>query len=113
MVLLAGCGETRYAGEPVQAYRVATQTHVGRPAGTNPADNPLSVAKIDLGRKLFHDKRLSADGTISCGTCHIPEQAYTQTDRATPIGIGGQRVARNAPSLYDVGNRTTMFHDGH
>jgi cytochrome c peroxidase len=111
-VLLAACGEMRYAGEPVEAYRVATQTYVGRPAGTQPAENPLSVARIDLGRKLFHDKRLSADGTISCGTCHDPEQGYTQTNIATPIGIGGQRGTRNAPSLYDVGRRTTMFHDG-
>jgi cytochrome c peroxidase len=78
----------------------------------HPADNPLSVATIDLGRKLFHDTRLSADGTISCGSCHNPLQGYTQTNMPTPVGIGGRRGDRNAPSLFDVGYRTTMFHDG-
>jgi cytochrome c peroxidase len=112
LVLLAACSNTHYAGEPVAALGFATQKHVGRPSLLHPVGNPLSVAKIDLGRKLFHDKRLSADGSVSCGTCHNPEQGYTQTDTATPLGIGQQRGTRNAPSLYDVGYRKTLFHDG-
>ncbi|MBZ5635296.1 MAG: cytochrome-c peroxidase [Acidobacteriia bacterium] len=39
-----------------------------------PADNPYSAAKVDLGRLLYFDKRLSADNTVSCTTCHIPEK---------------------------------------
>jgi cytochrome c peroxidase len=111
-LLLAACQEQHYSREPNRAYHAASQAHVGRPAVVHPADNPLSVAAYDLGLKLFHDKRLSADGTVSCGTCHNPEQGYTQTGLATPRGVGGQRVRRNAQTLYDVGQRKALFHDG-
>lgn len=110
--MLIGCSASRYMGKPNAAIRVAKQSHLGRKPLFAPKDNQLSVARIDLGRKLFHDKRLSADGTISCGTCHRPEQGYTQNDVATPTGVGGQLGRRNAPSLYDVGYRKTLFIDG-
>src|SRR5207244_567658 len=42
-----------------------------------PQDNPMTAAKVDLGRKLFFEPRLSADGTVSCATCHDPKRAFT------------------------------------
>lgn len=69
-------------------------------------------AQIDLGRRLFFDRRLSFNGTLSCGMCHIPEQGFTQQEQRTPVGFEGKSVRRNAPSLYNVAYRTSLFHDG-
>ena len=67
---------------------------------------------MDLGRKLFFDRRLSFNGTLSCGMCHVPEQGFTQNELATPVGFGGLSVKRNAPALYNVAYRPRLFHDG-
>jgi cytochrome c peroxidase len=63
-------------------------------------DAPMTRAKIELGRQLFFDKRLSADNTVSCASCHEPEKGYTV---ATPFatGIGGQQGKRNPPTLLN------------
>jgi len=85
---------------------------LGLPAMVLPADNPPSRARVDLGRKLFFDRRLSFNRTLSCAMCHIPEQGFTQNEMRTPVGIEGRFVKRNAPSLYNVGHRQRLFHDG-
>lgn len=65
-----------------------------------------------LGRKLFLDRRLSADGTTACATCHVPREAFAQTRRATPKGRTGTALRRNAPSLLNVGYAKVLHHDG-
>lgn len=85
---------------------------LGLPAVPVPADNPLTVEKIALGRKLFFDRRLSANGTISCAMCHVPEQGYTLNELATPVGIEGRTVRRNAPTVMNAAYQQTLFHDG-
>jgi len=82
------------------------------PLGLPDLPDPPDQALISLGRRLFFDRRLSANQTISCGMCHIPEQAFTQNELATPVGIEGRFVRRNAPALYNVGYRRVLFHDG-
>jgi cytochrome c peroxidase len=82
------------------------------PLGLPGLPDPPSEALIDLGRRLFFDRRLSANKTLSCGMCHVPEQAFTQHELATPVGIEGRFVRRNAPALYNVGYRRLLFHDG-
>jgi len=82
------------------------------PLGLTSVHQPPSDKLIDLGRRLFFERRLSANDTLSCGMCHIPEQAFTQNELATPVGIEGSLVLRNAPSLYNVAYRKTLFHDG-
>ena len=67
-----------------------------------PADNSMSAAKVDLGRHLFHDARLSADSTVACVSCHVQDRAFTD-GRALPVGIGGTIGVRNAPGLGNVG----------
>ena len=67
-----------------------------------PADNPMSDAKVELGRHLFHDTRLSGDGTLSCVSCHVQERAFTDA-RPVAIGINGTVGIRNSPSLANVG----------
>lgn len=72
------------------------------PAPPVPGDNPMTAEKVDLGRHLFFDARLSADGTVACVSCHVQERAFTD-GRETPIGINGTPGLRNAPGLANVG----------
>ncbi len=67
-----------------------------------PDDNPMSAEKVELGRFLFYDTRLSATGEIACATCHLQERAFAD-GRTTPIGATGERHPRNAMSLANVG----------
>jgi cytochrome c peroxidase len=63
-------------------------------------DDPMTRAKIELGRQLFFDKRLSADNTISCASCHEPEKGFT-VDIPFAVGINGQQGKRNPPALLN------------
>ncbi len=83
----------------------------GLPAVPEPADNPLTRSAVDLGRKLFYDRRLSHNNTISCAMCHVPEQGFTVNEMATAVGIEGRSVRRNAPTLYNVAYARQLFHD--
>ena len=85
---------------------------LGLPDLPVPEYNPPTAAKIRLGRKLFFDRRLSFNRTLSCAMCHVPEQGFTQVELRTPVGIEGRFVKRNAPTLLNVGYRETLFHDG-
>ncbi|WNV06295.1 cytochrome c peroxidase [Candidatus Methylospira mobilis] len=98
--------------KPADLFRRARQPMLGLPQLPTPKDNPLTPAKIALGRKLFHDRRLSLNQTISCAMCHIPEQGYTSREQATATGIEGRSVRRNAPTLYNAAYLTRLFHDG-
>lgn len=77
-----------------------------------PADNPTTQAKIDLGRKLFFDKRLSRDESISCSTCHLPEFAFTDRIRKSN-GVAGGKTERNAPSLLNAAWMPFVMFDAH
>jgi cytochrome c peroxidase len=77
-----------------------------------PQDNPTTEDKAELGRKLFFDKRLSRDGTISCATCHNPSKAFTD-QLTTSRGINGQTTERNSPSLFNSGFLKTAMFDAH
>ena len=76
-----------------------------------PSGNPLSSAKVELGRKLFFDTRLSRDNTVSCGTCHDPKLAFTDT-RKVARGIGGRTGDRRVPRIVNRGYGKTFFWDG-
>ena len=82
---------------PVQAAPLPP----GFAAPVSPADNPQSEAKVALGRRLFFEGRLAADGQLSCAGCHVPALAYSD-GRATPRGATGQQLSRNVPSLANV-----------
>jgi len=70
----------------------------------------FNIALIDLGEKLFFDKRLSLNNTISCSSCHIPELAFTDGKKKS-IGIHQRIGKRNAPSLWNVKNQQNMMWD--
>jgi cytochrome c peroxidase len=99
-------------GEPAPLLENIKQPPLGLPAMDIPERNPVTAEKISLGRKLFFDRRLSFNGTLSCGMCHVPEQGFTQRELRTPVGLEGRFVKRNAPALYNVGYRRALFHDG-
>jgi cytochrome c peroxidase len=76
-----------------------------------PKSNPLTAAKIELGRQLFFDARLSADGKVSCSTCHDPKLAFTD-GKTIAEGIAGRRGTRNAPTLLNAVFNPAQFWDG-
>lgn len=76
-----------------------------------PKNNPMTAAKVELGRQLFFDKRLSVDGTVSCASCHDPELAFADGKRVSE-GVAGRRGARNSPSLLNAMFNSAQFWDG-
>lgn len=91
-------------GEPVGS-------HIGLPRVEHSADNPPTATKIALGEKIFFDNRLSANGKVSCATCHQPERAFSD---GLPISRGVDNLVgtRNAPSLLNASFMETQFWDG-
>lgn len=79
-----------------------------RPA---PAENPLTDAKVQLGRRLFFDPILSGDGTVSCASCHQPDHGLA-SPQPRAVGVRGQVGSRNAPSLFNRAFGTAFFWDG-
>jgi len=76
-----------------------------------PAENQLTKARVELGRKLFYEPLLSLDSSVSCGTCHLQEKAFTD---GIPISLGINDAVglRNAPTLANIGFAPYFFHDG-
>lgn len=72
---------------------------------------PPTPMQVQLGERLFFDRRLSLNKTISCAMCHVPAQGFTVNELATAVGIEGRTVKRNAPTLLNVGYLATLFHD--
>jgi cytochrome c peroxidase len=103
LVLMLGlmfAAATAHAGklEPMKAVPV-------------PAANPQTPEKVELGKQLFFDRRLSGDGTMSCSTCHDPEKGYSD-DLAISLSYPTTRNWRNSPTLINIGFQKFLFHDG-
>src|SRR5580704_16326908 len=79
----------------------------GFPKPVVPLDNPMSAAKVELGRYLFYDKRISVNGKESCGSCHRQDLAFTD-GRARAEGTTGQAHPRSAMSLVNVAYATSL-----
>lgn len=117
MVIASTLGACRqgagYSANPIKALETTKAYLEENPAyEAEQASASLSVGRIGLGKKLFFDKRLSNNGRFACATCHVPEQGYTQNDRALPDGTSAAAGGRNAPSLYDVVARSSLLRDG-
>jgi cytochrome c peroxidase len=72
-----------------------------------PADNPMSEARFQLGRKLFYDARLSGNGKESCSSCHLQKLAFTDGSQ-TAKGATGETTPRNSPSIANAAWRATL-----
>ena len=84
---------------------------LGLPPVPIPADNPQSEQKIALGDRLYHDVRFSADGKVSCATCHEAAKAFTD-NLVVSEGFNGLTGTRNAPTVINSAYMTTLFWDG-
>ena len=76
-----------------------------------PADNAFSADKVELGRLLYFDKRLSADNTVACASCHAPEHGFTD-NAPVATGIRGQKGGRSAPTTINRAYSLAQFWDG-
>jgi cytochrome c peroxidase len=108
LVLAAFTGLATAAGEGVE---VALPEGVLPPE--IPADNPPTAEKVELGRKLYFDPRISTDGTVACATCHDPAHAFSDgRGKTTSAGVGGALGARNAPTVLNAAFLVSQFWDG-
>jgi cytochrome c peroxidase len=83
----------------------------GLPEMKTSDDNPLTPAKVHLGKQLFFDKRLSKDGSASCETCHVPEKGWTDGLKLS-TKVGGGVNTRHSPTLWNVGYNDLFYWDG-
>jgi len=76
-----------------------------------PADNPSTAAKVELGRMLYHDPRLSSSGTVSCNSCHNVMNGG-EDNRGGSVGVRGQVGGRSAPTVWNSAFNSVQFWDG-
>ncbi len=94
------CGQAQiYANGPLPAVPV-------------PFDNPITDAKIRLGKQLYFEGRLSSDGTISCASCHDPKRAWADTGHPISAGVAHKLGGRNSPSVINAAYIIPQFWDG-
>ncbi|MFM7725598.1 MAG: cytochrome-c peroxidase, partial [Flavobacteriales bacterium] len=74
--------------------------------------NPPTASSVQLGRQLFYDPALSADGKVSCASCHSPFSAFAHNDHALSHGIHDSIGTRNAPALFNLAWRNSFMWDG-
>jgi len=107
--ILSGC--KRSTSDTPVGQTIQIHTPLGLPAVPIPADNPPTADTIALGRKLFYDKRLSRDNSVSCATCHKPATDFT--DRIpVALGVAGKLGVRNAPTIENAAYLPLQFWDG-
>lgn len=96
----------RVLGNPIQIH-----PPLGLPAVPIPKDNPPTAETIDLGRRLFYDKRLSNDNSLACANCHNPQFDFTDGLKLSK-GVEGRLGVRNAPTILNVAYQPLQFWDG-
>ena len=117
-LVLAACGcfsnlllsPSARGQEPVRTSR---KPHLARLPDSVPAPkiNPTTAAKVDLGKQLFFDPRLSGNNKTSCASCHFPTRAFTD-HRTTARGQQGKSLSRNTPTVLNTGLFKHLFWDG-
>jgi cytochrome c peroxidase len=117
MVAVMGAAATRVMGESVSlpagsdSHRQEVPLGLEDPAAYIPADNPQTEKKIELGRILFFDKRLSKTNTVACANCHMPGLAFTD-GQAVSLGINRLQGGRSAPTAINRVYSKVQFWDG-
>ncbi len=99
---------TKIQDEP---FEIAVPAGLPPVASVIPLSNPMTRGKVELGKQLYFDQRISKDATVSCASCHDPAKGWTD-NRTTSVGIKGQRGSRNAPTVLNTVYGRSMFWDG-
>lgn len=112
-VFAIGCGTEPVDEGPVLPVGnpVEIAIPLGLPQLEFPADNPPTAETIALGRRLYYDKGLSVDSTVSCASCHRPDAGFADPDQFSE-GVNGQKGGRQAPPVMNAAYFTTQFWDG-
>lgn len=104
--------DTDLSGIPYSPVTYVIKKPMGFPEVPVPADNPMTVAGVQLGRRLFYDPILSADSTMSCSSCHLPAGSFTD-NKAVSTGIDGISGKRSSMGLLNIAYSTNgLFWDG-
>lgn len=109
LAALAACKPDPQPDPKLLPYLPQTPAHF--PPLPVPADNPMTLARVELGKALFYDPLLSRDRSISCASCHLPELSFSDPNRVS-IGVQGRTGTRNAPALINLAYHTSFFWDG-
>jgi cytochrome c peroxidase len=97
----------RESGEPAPSFPALSRYQ----PMTIPADNPMTVEKVELGRQLYYDARLSGDGVRSCYSCHLPENGLTD-GRPVAVGAFDRPLTRSSPTMWNIGYHAAWYWDG-
>lgn len=107
LALFVGINSTSAADKPA----VKIKQPSGLPDVLHPDDNPHLAEKVELGKQLYFDPRLSADSTVSCASCHDPEKGWSNGE-AVATGVGGLKGGRGAPTIINTAFQSLQFWDG-
>ena len=99
-------------GKAIDLVAHGNESRFGLPSLDSIGHGALDPEQVALGRRLFYERRLSLNDTISCAMCHIPEQGFTSQEIATAVGFEGRTVRRNAPTIINSVYLERLFHDG-
>lgn len=100
--------ESAYQNVPID-YQVPSNFP---PLAYDMTANPITEKGFELGKKIFYDGRLASDGVVSCGFCHIQEDAFTHHGHTFSHGVGDGIGTRNAPPIQNMAYQTQFFWDG-
>lgn len=108
-LLMVACSSEPPAKQPAAPYQGPSLA--GYEAMKIPPDNPMTAARVELGKMLYYDKRMSGDGTLACYSCHLKENGLTD-GKPTAIGAFGVDIKRAAPTMWNIGYHAEWYWDG-
>ena len=116
VLVLGILGHAAFGGKPetttgMQPYRLPELLGLEDANTYVPADNPLTAKKVELGRLLFFDKRLSKKNTVACASCHLPDKGFAD-GKAVSIGVDKLKGTRSAPISVNRVYGQSHFWDG-
>jgi cytochrome c peroxidase len=111
LLVASGCSAHREEAVTVDTAQVQPPSIPGYELMRVPADNPMTQAKIDLGKMLYYDKRLSGDGSRACYSCHLKEHGLTD-GKPTAVGAYDAKLPRASPTLWNIGFHQAYYWDG-
>jgi cytochrome c peroxidase len=112
VLLIVACSKSPNNNKPI-SDELIFETPDGWPTPFyNFENNPLTKSNFELGRKLFYEKKLSIDNSVSCGSCHQQFAAFSQFEHNVSHGVMDRVGKRNSPALFNLNWHTSFFWDG-